>query len=77
MYCNQVGKVLSVDAETLSCEDGQISTENIVKGANLFYQEGAHSYAVTVVEVLAPKKTTKRKIDEKEDTLMTAKDEVS
>lgn len=70
---------MEVQAKTLSLEDGQISAEQIVKGANLLYQDVKKqaSYPVTVLESLEFHKKPCKKSKNKENILTGAKEEVS
>ena len=49
--------MLTVEASTLSQEDGQIEAKDLQKGANLFYEKDGQSY---VLELLQPKKNELR-----------------
>lgn len=78
VYCNQLGDLLTVEARTLSLEDGQIDAKDLRNGASLFYDKDGYSYPVTVVELLSQTSQSpkKRALEDKENTLLNAKEEV-
>lgn len=75
---------MEVDADTLSCEDGQLYFKDVVKGSNLFYQQmgSKNAYPVTVFEkpllisTETQRQVSKRKRDEV-DILINGKHDVS